>query len=193
MSLVNNLFSILSSCLHCFSLLWCYIIFLTHPFFFCLPAWGDFFMSCLPFFDCFLAAAWWAVLHLLYYSYFDAAKLQCRSRTSLYLKWRKEKESEKLFQYQGKKWRKGGWTDFLHIKFFFILSSAAACRYWITHGTKKEDSGLTNFFPVVITLFFFIRVAKNCDRGSIFFMHVPKSLSKVSLFTLWQLPSVECP
>ena len=71
MSLVNNLSSILSSCLHCFSLLWCYIIFLTHPFFFCLPAWGDFFKSCLPFFDCFLAAAWWAVLHLLYYSYFD--------------------------------------------------------------------------------------------------------------------------
>ena len=71
MSLVNNLSSILSSCLHCFSPPWCYILFFTHPFFFCLPAWGDFFMSCLPFFDCFLAAAWWAVLHLLYYSYFD--------------------------------------------------------------------------------------------------------------------------
>ena len=27
------------------------------------------------FFDCFLAAAWWAVLHLLYYSYFDGLGL----------------------------------------------------------------------------------------------------------------------
>ena len=42
MSLVNNLSSILSSCLHCFSLLWCYILFLTHPFFFCLCLLGRF-------------------------------------------------------------------------------------------------------------------------------------------------------
>ena len=73
MTLVNNLSSILSSCLHCFSLLWCYILFLTHPFLFCLCLLGRFLYIMSSFFDCFLASAWWAVLHLLHYSYFDAS------------------------------------------------------------------------------------------------------------------------
>ena len=53
MSLVNNLSSILSSCLHCFSLLWCYILFLTHPFLFCLCLLGRFLYVMSSFFDCF--------------------------------------------------------------------------------------------------------------------------------------------
>ena len=37
------------------------------------------------FFDCFLAAAWWAALHLLYYSYFDVSTpLACQKMVTSY-------------------------------------------------------------------------------------------------------------
>ena len=42
--------SFLSSCLHCFSLLWCCICILTHPFFFCLCLLGRFLYNMFSFF-----------------------------------------------------------------------------------------------------------------------------------------------
>ena len=53
-----------------FSPLMLYFVF--NPSLLFLPAClGRFLYVMSSFFDCFLAAAWWAVLHLLYYSYFD--------------------------------------------------------------------------------------------------------------------------
>ena len=47
------------------------------PFLFCLCLLGKFLYVMSSFFWLYLAAAWWAVLHLLYYSYFDGHNPLC--------------------------------------------------------------------------------------------------------------------